>query len=115
MPLEAAVPPILLDNRLDLDVGRVLACPRCSEDNLHHDTIAVCGREREDGNGQRAEVSHAGDVTGPVALPANSPCFVGRRGDIAIRFWCEICGSDDPVTLRIVQHKGSTLVYWERP
>jgi hypothetical protein len=54
-------------------------------------------------------------VTGPVALPANSPCFVGRRGDIAIRFWCEICGSDDPVTLRIVQHKGSTLVYWERP
>jgi hypothetical protein len=36
--------------------------------------------------------------------------------DLQISFWCEHCPEtkDEPVVLSLTQHKGSTLILWDR-
>jgi hypothetical protein len=92
-----------------------LVCPKCGGDNLHHRTVLTHHRETEDSAGIEVLVSHEG-VTGRH-IDADSPLFAGRRNDLVIEFTCERCDdptADPPVVflLRIMQHKGRTLVEW---
>lgn len=93
-----------------LEFGELM-CPECGETFLHHVAVAVHVRESEDGPGQEIAVRRPRDVQ-IRSLAADAEEFGGRRDDILIAFWCEICGEDSRYHLQIRQHKGSTELCW---
>jgi len=88
-------------------------CPRCGGEWTHHERIEVFARQAEDGRG----VAYAVDVVpgpqkGPPAQTSSAlkepEEFLGRRGDVRVRFRCEDC--TEPFWLSLVQHKGQSLI-----
>jgi hypothetical protein len=95
-----------------------LACPNCAQGYLHHGTVRVFDREREDSavivmtvesqewQDRRADPNARSNP--PAPLDCGNPS--ARRNGIAIAFECEHC--DARLELTIAQHKGATLVEW---
>jgi hypothetical protein len=84
-----------------------IRCPRCCGEFLHHGTVDVGPRPREDEPAPRMIVRSDGSYF----TVARSNYYRGRRSEVVISFVCEECG---PVgQLVIVQHKGSTYACWE--
>lgn len=93
---------------VDLSAREVtLACPACGDEYVHHNIVTVRSRPREDGPGVRTVIDSAGELE-RHELSADSPEWSGRRDEVAIRLWCENCAVHS--ILRIVQHKGVTLL-----
>jgi len=94
--------PVLQDN--------VLLCPQCNDEHLHHGEVRVLTRPNssEDNTAIQFSLHKA-----PKIIPQQDA--PGRRNSLEIDFYCESCScenADQPYTLRIVQHKGSTLINW---
>lgn len=90
------------DLRLRSDGG--LPCPVCGDEYMHHGTVRVYERVREDEPGTITEINQSVKMTA-----APSKALPGRRGTVEIDFTCE---NGHKSTLQIMQHKGNTLVKW---
>lgn len=96
---------------LTIEGERVLLCPGCGSENLHHMRVQVFDRDKEDAETgrkvtvERRAVVVTGDAGGPPADGGNPS---SRRDGIRINFECEMCPTKS--ALEILQHKGSTLV-----
>jgi predicted RNA-binding Zn-ribbon protein involved in translation (DUF1610 family) len=93
--------------------GSALRCPGCGETYLHHAHVSVWRRQEDEGVDElrfdSKSPEHAPDRIKRLASEFRS----GRRHSLEISFRCETCGWDEPgPTLRIMQHKGQTLVEW---
>lgn len=105
--------------RIKIDDFEALICPHCRCNNLHHDAVEVWSRDHEDGEanlfsigGYEVKTNHGSAVV-PVSMTfrkVDERTAPGRRDCLDIHFWCEQC--DTKPTLRILQHKGSTIVAW---
>ena len=102
-----------------LDESKVLKCPTCGFDYLHHDCIVTYTR-KEDTDAEVQVVNVPDEdrmmdsVTGePSAQPLASipipenPSM--RRSGVIISGWCEGC--DNRWSFALAQHKGQTLVW----
>ncbi|NLX17393.1 MAG: hypothetical protein GXY45_10565 [Ramlibacter sp.] len=83
-----------------------LVCPNCGGENLHHGTVTVYERDREDSATGRI-VSTEDYVVANTSMKGNPSA---RRNGLLIGFKCEHCDAD-PV-LAITQHKGCTYFHW---
>jgi hypothetical protein len=84
-----------------------LHCPQCGYANLHHRTVVVGFRRKEDeAESLVVTVNREGARTEIAPLR-------GRRDELHLTFTCEHCPSTS--TLRIYQHKGETLLEWNAP
>lgn len=93
-----------------LDEYGFLICPKCNKDNLHQINAKVIFRDTEDSNGTLAIIGTKKVFTTRVLDKA----IEGRRDVIYIDFWCENCKESDNIhTLRIMQHKGNTIIDWK--
>ena len=82
-------------------------CPLCFSSYVHHTKVEVFER-KEDEEGLHVSVS-GGEVKINTDLSNNpSP----RRHGLLIHFWCEGCMRE--FTCFMAQHKGQTLVKYER-
>ena len=91
----------------------ILKCPRCNDTYLHHAHVVVNERDHEDGPGTHYT------IRGKELSVSRKGVHDGRRNDLRIGFWCEICdeesdGMAPPLELVIRQHKGVTIVRWIR-
>jgi len=113
---------MMLD-RLDESPATVLLCPRCSSNNLHHESIAVFERAEDERTVLRTRIGdfqnhHATLVDTLDSAEAGNPSE--RRNGLAINFWCEVCSRDragdprsgDVLTLTLAQHKGASVIKW---
>ncbi|MFM1752272.1 MAG: hypothetical protein RL119_1234 [Actinomycetota bacterium] len=95
-----------------LSNDEVLNCPSCGNPHLHHHTVFIHNRTKEDGPTKTIAVSH-NDMSYSALhdgyLPVGNPSE--RRQGISVLFVCEIC--DDQVVLQIAQHEGSSLIWWD--
>ena len=86
-----------------------LACPSCSQSNLHHSRLDWFERDEDALEGFHAIIQETSVkvVTDLSDNPSN------RRGGLVVTFWCEHC--DSKPRLRLAQHKGSTFISmdWE--
>lgn len=89
----------------DADNESRLLCPRCGGSGLHHISVDVINRQKEDSvSGLNIRVEGT-SFTAKDSLGGNpSP----RRNGMTIQFHCELCGQD-PV-LSLYQHKGETFM-----
>lgn len=87
--------------------GGILRCPKCSGEFLHHGTVDVGPRPREDEPAPRMIVRSDGSYFTVV----RSNYYRGRRDEVVIDFTCEDC--EQVGRLAIIQHKGSTYINWE--
>jgi hypothetical protein len=92
-------------DKIKLNEDGLLNCPTCGGDYLHHSTVIVYTRDREDGE---SEIIVAGKGHNPAQQIFLNPS--GRRNGIAIKVFCENCDFDGELT--IAQHKGSTFMEW---
>lgn len=91
-----------------------LACPSCGYFNLHSRAVHIYNRTEDSEKGLYVRVD--GNKTGITTELNGNPSR--RRHAISIEFECEHCncyGIGPLFKLNIVQHKGTTLVYWENP
>ena len=86
--------------------GDTLKCPRCKGIYLHHGVVSVFHREIEDRD-TTAIVIDGWTARVVVSSPDNPS---ERRDGVSIAFTCEDCLFTG--NLRIIQHKGVTLVNW---
>lgn len=86
---------------------RILRCPRCGSEYLHHYTVLVLNRISEDGPGVLTRIHPDGKLT-QHPLSSESEEWSGRRDEVRIEFKCEECERE--TDLYIVQHKGSTYL-----
>ncbi len=102
-----------------------VTCPRCGGEWTHHERVEIFARRAEDGPGvaiavdlvPRSDGASPGAAFRPFAgvdptqtfaeLKAPEE-FLGRRGDVRVRFRCEDCA--EPFWIALVQHKGQSLV-----
>lgn len=98
-----------------LSAQGTLLCPQCGGEYLHQTAVDVHFRQSEDGSGVGVIASMKGIESKQLA--ADSPLFLGRRDDLIVSFWCELCEEpgSEPFRLSIVQHKGVTLLAWMAP
>jgi len=102
------------------ETASILACPVCGEGYLHHLDTIVYSRDGEDQDGKVTVVYGSGATgNGPFCMESNPS---RRRDGLRITFYCECCGSGSAnlqtamptgMHLCILQHKGSTYMYWE--
>ena len=86
-------------------------CPNCGSDYLHHETVTVFNRRREDDiMAQRTTVAPDGSIRSEMADSYGSGNPSSRRDGLTIRFSCEGC--EYVSTLGIAQHKGNTQISW---
>ena len=85
----------------------VLTCPKCRDWYLHHGTVTIFDRGREDGPTTAIEVS---GTSVKFHHPPEKYNPSSRRDGLAIEFWCESCGYTRELT--IAQHKGITVFDW---
>ena len=85
----------------------LLMCPKCSGQNLHQVWVKSIFRDEEDKDGT-AVIS-----TTKVTVQKRIKCeqIPGRRDVIDIKFFCDGCGGE--FILRILQHKGNTMISWK--
>jgi len=95
---------------IKINSNNELLCPDCGGNYTHHTSVNVIVRDSEDGPGTAALSTHNGVTVSRIE--ANK--IPGRRGVIEIQLECEVCGSEDPKVLTIMQHKGNTHVEWKR-
>lgn len=92
----------------------VLLCPECGGEWLHHGALEAFVRGQEDApTGLHAKVGDGDVLAEHAASMRANPS--SRRDGLLIEFSCENCGFAVPYVLAIVQHKGQTLVYWQKP
>lgn len=85
-----------------------LVCPNCSGTCLHHSSVTVYEREEDDPKPLQIHVEE-----GRIAVSKNNDGNPSpRRHGLRINFWCEEC--DEKPSLKILQHKGATLIEWEK-
>ncbi len=84
------------------ELGRILLCPFCGGNYLHHDRIEVFEREEDAEAGLHLIVGN-GKVSIDNELEGNPSRW---RHGLNIHFWCEHCEAK-PV-LSLTQHKGNT-------
>lgn len=84
-----------------------IACPHCTAQELHHNSVETFFRMEDWDEGVYTKSTHDGVVSGTDLTGNPSP----RRDGVVIRFWCEIC--DGKSKLCLIQHKGSTYMYWD--
>ena len=95
----------------DIPEWTALHCPVCDEPNLHQSTLRVFDRQEDADFTRITQVSHAEVVVKTVASDdCGNPS--SRRQGLSIDFWCEHC-NDRPLTLHILQHKGTTFLRWD--
>jgi hypothetical protein len=75
---------------------------------VHHTYVVVYHRFKEDGETIAIHTEYG--ITSATNSSAEHRNPSGRRGGIAIGFYCESC--DDESELTIEQHKGNTFVQW---
>ena len=83
---------------------RVLQCPTCGFDFLHHDRVTTHSRD-EDCIADVHVVDIPDDGTARPIGPAPNPS--DRRSGVVIEGWCEACG--ERWTLTVAQQKGQTM------
>jgi len=89
----------------------ILICPECKGINLHQDTVSVynCYEDKDEGTHVDIDWDNISIDKSMIGNP--SP----RRHGLSIHFSCETCEQDHPGhILNIYQHKGSTVVEWEK-
>lgn len=96
---------------VDAGAASDLLCPRCGADNLHHIGVTVFDR-KEDAGATVKTVVRGGRAETDVVRNNATGNPSARRDGITVDFWCEQCGEDKIIELRIAQHKGSTEVSW---
>lgn len=84
-----------------------LQCPCCSDINLHQLAVEVGFRKKED---EPESDIHTISMKG---LKTERGSIAGRRDAMHIKFQCEAVGTISILT--IAQHKGLTVMYWEKP
>ena len=84
-------------------------CPGCGSDYMHQGRVSVFNRTKEDAHDGVKVVVDGLQVTTHPKLTGNPSL---RRQGLTIQFECEQC-HDDPV-LTIVQHKGNTIIEWQK-
>jgi hypothetical protein len=87
-----------------------LCCPGCGDNFLHHDRVTIFDRCEDENECIVTEVNEDGHISIKKSDGLRNPSV--RRHGIAIRFWCEHCGPDNPFDLTIAQHKGETRLAW---
>lgn len=91
------------------DDTRGLLCPKCGQQFLHHEHVHIYSRLEEDSpRGLHVTVSDEAQLRVGTEL-RNNPSR--RRDGLRIEFWCETCSAKPKLVL--LQHKGSTQIYWE--
>lgn len=100
--------PVRVGDHGDMNVDGEFRCPRCGEANLHHQAVTVFDRSEDDSEVLVTSVRHR--VT-EVSRQPSSVCPSTRRDAVTIGFSCEHC-LDIEFVFHIVQHKGTTFVYW---
>jgi len=95
--------------------GDGLCCPRCGENNLHHDAFDWYWRPAEDRPSNNIRIEYDTATMRPDAAKRNPST---RRDGMRLQFWCEHChGGDQPerprFELLIYQHKGTTYIVWD--
>lgn len=100
---------VLPKDQSDYDNG--LECPKCGGPNLHHGDVTVFSRFEDDAATTVTTVEGNGDVlvSQMVSTKCANPSL--RRDGLRITFDCELCGEIQE--LCIVQHKGTTFMYWD--
>jgi hypothetical protein len=88
----------------------IFACPACGGANLHHNEVTVYDRKEDAVEVRETKVIMGGAVTSLMVPSKASRNPSGRRGGIAIGFWCETCPALFEFT--ISQHKGTTYTAW---
>lgn len=96
--------------------GNGLRCPNCGDPwGLHHDVVVLHVAAEEDRDGSKVTVVGQGAFEKGREQVVVEPClrddFAGRRDDLRIGLWCELCDSRSELIL--VQHKGATVVFVE--
>jgi hypothetical protein len=86
-------------------------CPKCENTYLHHGAISVYFRTDDFSPTGVLSICADGNISSLYKAPMdNSPSR--RRDGLAIEMECEVCG---PVgRLTIAQHKGQTLIGWQK-
>lgn len=91
-----------------IEAHQTLQCPNCGGHYLHQVCAEVFDRREDATVGHHVTVSSHGVLTDHSQV--NNPS--ARRDGIRIGFDCETCVAKPVLT--IVQHKGNTIVAWER-
>jgi hypothetical protein len=91
----------------------LLRCPKCGGSNMHHGDVVVYTREEDDATTLVTRVSAEWGTAETQILPSDTAANPSpRRHGVRIEFECEECGHAHHLSL--AQHKGETLVAWER-
>ena len=96
-----------------IDNNKCLLCPDCDNPYLHQESVEMFWRDREDSERGTYVQSSWGN---PPIVDKNSEMNQnpsGRRDGLRIKFSCENCGRED-ISLTLSQHKGWTLMEWEK-
>ena len=86
--------------------GDPIRCPGCNDENLHQGRVDVFIRKEDAEEGNNTLV--IGRMTSMSRDMTENPS--PRRDGLTIQFECESCSADPQ--LAIIQHKGSTFIYW---
>lgn len=100
-----------MTSTITVDSDGILRCPNCNDEYLHLEEVLIGARE-EDRTFNDIKVNA---VTGQVRThdepaPVGRAQGLGRRHRIAVRGYCETCGSN--IALVFTQHKGVTFAEW---
>ena len=91
-----------------MQAPRVLLCPTCGFEYLHHDRIVTYTR-KEDSAADVQVINvpneRSAQPLASIPIPQNPS---DRRSGVVISGWCEGC--DNRWDLTLAQHKGHTLV-----
>ena len=88
--------------------GITLTSP-CGCDNLHQESIEFFSRSEDSDKGFHVIAGDGKQLTVNDSMVGNPS---SRRGGIKITFSCE--DSNNKPVLNIVQHKGNTLMFWDK-
>jgi ribosomal protein L37AE/L43A len=88
-----------------------IRCPKCHSVNMNHDKVEVFNRKEDEECVFYSSVSQEGLVSRHDNPEDSKNNPSARRHALKIWFSCEEC--DFRAALNIVQHKGSTLLYWD--
>lgn len=93
---------------VDASNWKMLACPVCEMEYLHHHRIEDVRRD-EDAKKARCVSIDLEKVVVETANNDETPNPSSRRSGFVVTFDCEM---GHRVFLNFAQHKGSTLMYW---
>lgn len=98
--------------------GNTLLCPGCRGSYIHSADVVVFDRDEDAPRTAVTTIYHGGamSIVSKPSHAATNPST--RRHGVAVRFWCEHCGTGDHLNpdyeLTIAQHKGITFIEWRR-